>query len=335
MQTLKKAFTVDNALLTLEVWERHQTQGYAAAFGRAAPPTMFDVRSGVADVYYQDETFRTIRDTLKAEYEKDPSFLFKAMDRYEADLEAIMKIIAEDAPLRDAQALAAFAAQFAQTWIGLDESYLPDYLSLDATAERRAAAAREKAFGFYVGADRIVRLTVAALFPELGDLAKLLTLEEAVSAKAPDRSVLEARAVHYVFYKGKVSTGISFEDYCKNEAVRIESIYASLRDSLRGAAASGGKANGPARVLKTDADRASFKAGEVLVAKDVSAHDIPLINMASAVLLDEGNYYGTAAIAARAAGKPCLFATKVATLALKNGDRLAIDADAGTVRVGL
>ncbi|OGL67023.1 hypothetical protein A2856_00860 [Candidatus Uhrbacteria bacterium RIFCSPHIGHO2_01_FULL_63_20] len=332
MRTFRKIFAVDNALITLEVWERHQTEGLKTKFGSGTPVSVFDVNAGVTDAYYQDATLQTIRDVLTEEQKNNPKFFFEAMDRYEAELDAIQKVIAEGKPLPDVQTLMAFAARFEQAWIGLDESYMPDYVAMDASAERRSTVAREKAFGFYVGADRLIRRTLEALFPSLGVHSKYLTLEEVMSGKLPDISKLDARALHFIYYKDQVLIGISFEDFCKTEGIRIESVFAPLRDHLRGQVASRGSAQGPVRIIETDTNRDRVKGGDVLVAREAGPRDLALIERASALVLDEGSYYGAAAIAARAAGKPCVFATRIATMVLQESENVIVDGDSGMIR---
>lgn len=333
METYKKTFAVENALITYEVWEHHQTTGWMARFGTSAPPAIFDVRGGIADVYYQDMVFGMFRDRIREEQKNHPEFFSKAMDQYEAELDTIHKIIAEGKPLPDVKTLVDFTEKFHDAWIGLDLSYTPDYIDIDASAERRSAAAREKAFGFYIGADRLIKQTLETLFPDLGPLTKYLLLEEITGGKLPDRSVLEARAKHFIYYKGKVLTDMMFEEFCKTETIRIESVYAPLRDHLRGLVGSAGKVSGIARILTSNTNRAEVKAGDIVVAADFPASDFAVIDRAAGLILDAGTYYSPVAIAARAAGKPCVFGTRIGTMVLQNGDPLTIDGDAGTIRV--
>lgn len=331
METYKKTYKVDNALITYEAWERHQTQGWRERFGRGAPPSIFDAYGGVADVYYQDAVFLTFREVEAAEHAKEPQFYFGAMDHYEAVLDVIQAAIAQGKPFSDAKALKSFLRQFEDAWIGLDLSYMPYSIALDASAERRSVAAREKAFGFYVGADRLIRLTLESWFPDLGALTKYLTLHEATDGGVPDRVTLEERSQHFIYFKGQVLTGMTFAQFCRQEWIRIESVYLPLLEHLRGQVASGGTASGPARVLAPESDRGLVKEGEILVARDLSFGDLGLVKRVLALVLDEESYYAPAAIAARAQGKPCVFATKNATMTLRDGDVLAVDGNAGIV----
>ena len=53
---------------------------------------------------------------------------------------------------------------------------------------------------------------------------------------------------------------------------------------------------------------------------------------AAAIVTDEGGITSHAAIIARELGLPCIVGTKYATKALKDGDKVEIDASAGIVR---
>src|SRR5512133_1463250 len=241
MPTYHKVYTVRNTLITYEVWERHQTTGWKSRFGAGAAPSIFDVTHAAAEVYYQG-VFRTFREVLSKKQEEDDGFFDREMLRYEAQLEKIQSIIAERQSLSDAKELEAFAEQFAAAWIGLDVSYLPDYLELGVDAERRSAAARDKAFGFYVGADRLIRQTCETLFPDLGNFAWYVTLEEVRSGKIPERKILEARAEHFIYYQGETITGLTFADFCRQKKIRTTSAYEPLRKDIRGLIGSSGNA---------------------------------------------------------------------------------------------
>ena len=76
---------------------------------------------------------------------------------------------------------------------------------------------------------------------------------------------------------------------------------------------------------------AKVKKGDILVAIMTNANHLPAMARAAAVVTDEGGITCHAAIAARELQKPCVVGTKFATLMLKNGDRVEVEADAGVV----
>jgi phosphohistidine swiveling domain-containing protein len=330
MPTHHKVYTVHNTLITYEVWERHQTEGWKSCFGTGVAPAIFDVTGGVADVYYQG-VFRTFRDVLSQKQQADEGFFDREMARYEEQLDKIQSVIAERQSLSDLAELESFAELFTATWIGLDVSYLPDYLELGVEAERRSAAARDKAFGFYVGADRLIRQTCEKLFPDAGEYSWYLTLEEARSGKIPERTMLEARAKHYIYYKGEIVTGLAFEDFCRQKNIRTASAYEPLQKDIHGLIGSVGNANGKAVVYPQAIGSHTINPGSIVVARNLEAADLPLLEKAGALVLDAGSYYDSAVMAARTMKMPCIFDAKTASLVLKTGDRLNIDGASGKI----
>ncbi len=331
MQTYHKAYTVHNTLITYEVWERHQTVDWKARFGAGVAPSIFDVTSGVANVYYQG-VFKTFRDVLSEKQKKNADFFHRIMDEYEMQLETIQSVIAQHQILSNVKELVAFTKQFEDAWIGLDVSYMPDYLELGVDAERRSAVAREKAFGFYIGADRLIRQTCEALYPDLGDLSWYVSLDEIQNGKIPTRKILETRANHFIYYKGEIITDLSFDAFCTREQIRTESVYAPLRKEIHGQVGSEGNVQGTAFILTATTSRDMVKPSSILIAHDLDFADLPLIERASALVLDAGTYYGPAAISARTLSKPCLFNTKIATMVLRTGDGLKLDGVTGTLK---
>ncbi len=324
MPTYHKVYTVHNTLITYEVWERHQTAGWKSRFGAGVAPSIFDVTGGVADVYYQG-VFRTFRDVLSKKQEADEDFFNREMDNYETQLDKIQSIIAERQGLSNPKELEDFAELFAAAWIGLDVSYMPDNVELGVGAERRSAAVRDKAFGFYVGADRLIRQTCETLYPNLGDNSWYVTLEEVKSGNIPERKTLEARAKHFIYYQGEIFTGLTFDDFCQQKKIRTVSAYESLRKDIRGLVGSAGSASGAAIVFPlTDGSRA-VKPGSIIVAQDLEMSDLDVLEKASALILDAGSYYDPAIIAARTMKIPCLFNTKIASQVLQTGDKINID----------
>lgn len=102
---------------------------------------------------------------------------------------------------------------------------------------------------------------------------------------------------------------------------------------LTGVAASPGKIEGHVCLIQSPVeDGKRLKDGDVLVATTTNLSFVPLMERAAAVVTDEGGLLTHAAIVARELKKPCVSGTKIATRALKNGDRIEVDGGAGTVR---
>ncbi len=104
-------------------------------------------------------------------------------------------------------------------------------------------------------------------------------------------------------------------------------------DTLRGVAASGGKVSALARVLHGPDDFDRMRPGEVLVAGTTTPAWTPLFAMASAVVTDIGGPLSHGSIVAREYHIPAVMGTGVATRRIRDGQRITVDGDAGTVKL--
>ena len=102
---------------------------------------------------------------------------------------------------------------------------------------------------------------------------------------------------------------------------------------LSGTAASRGKVTGIARVLKDESQFSLFKVGDILVTKQTSPAWTPLFLAASAVVTEIGGSLSHAALVAREYSIPAVVGVKNATKILKNGLKIMIDGDKGTVEI--
>jgi pyruvate,water dikinase len=102
---------------------------------------------------------------------------------------------------------------------------------------------------------------------------------------------------------------------------------------VNGMAASGGVAEGPARVLRSAADIAQIRDGEVLVTTVTSPAWLPAFERIVAVVTDIGGIMSHAAIVSREYGLPAVTGTAVATAVISTGCVVLVDGDRGAVTV--
>jgi phosphohistidine swiveling domain-containing protein len=76
-----------------------------------------------------------------------------------------------------------------------------------------------------------------------------------------------------------------------------------------------------------------FPEGSVLVCDNTDVRYLPFMQKAAAIVTNRGGMLSHAAIIARELKKPCVIGTKTGTTELKNGDRVRVDADAGTITI--
>ncbi len=118
----------------------------------------------------------------------------------------------------------------------------------------------------------------------------------------------------------------------KEENNKISESSTTETPVLEGLAASPGVVSGVVRII-TDLDEASrsFKQGEILVTKMTDPDFVPLMEKAKAIITDEGGSTSHAAIVSREMGVPCIVGTSKATMVLKTGDYVRVDANNGKV----
>jgi pyruvate,water dikinase len=102
---------------------------------------------------------------------------------------------------------------------------------------------------------------------------------------------------------------------------------------LPGQSASPGRYEGRARVILDPSVDAELLPGEVLVAPYTDPAWTPLFLTAGAAVVEIGSYLSHAGTVAREFGMPCVVDVSEATQRIRSGDRIAVDGDAGSVRI--
>jgi pyruvate,water dikinase len=103
--------------------------------------------------------------------------------------------------------------------------------------------------------------------------------------------------------------------------------------TLLGVAASPGRGEGLAHVLRDPDGASSFKPGQVLVIPHADVGWTPLFLVASAIVTDIGGILSHAAVVAREYGVPMVMNTRLATSRIRSGDALLVDGDRGVVYI--
>ncbi|MFA4937264.1 MAG: PEP-utilizing enzyme [Patescibacteria group bacterium] len=103
-------------------------------------------------------------------------------------------------------------------------------------------------------------------------------------------------------------------------------------DVIKGSVAQQGLVTGRVKIIDTAKDFSKMKRGDILVAQMTRPEYMSIINLASAIVTDEGGLTCHAAIISREMKIPCIIGTQVATLSLKDGDKVEVNAYKGIVR---
>jgi phosphohistidine swiveling domain-containing protein len=121
------------------------------------------------------------------------------------------------------------------------------------------------------------------------------------------------------------------KDY--DDFIKLYSKEKNEEKELHGNTASLGKVIGKVRVCKTKEDLDNFEKDEILVAKMTRPEFVPAMKKAKAIITDEGGITSHAAIVSRELGIPCIIGTKNATIILKNGMLVEVNANHGFVKI--
>lgn len=100
--------------------------------------------------------------------------------------------------------------------------------------------------------------------------------------------------------------------------------------AIVGIGASAGTVEGIVRVV-TDPSFAEVETGEILVTPTTDPSWASILFLAGALVVDIGGMISHAAVVARELGIPCVVNTRIATRALRTGDRVRVDGSKGTV----
>jgi len=99
--------------------------------------------------------------------------------------------------------------------------------------------------------------------------------------------------------------------------------------ALRGIAASGGRADGTARVIETLADATRLRPGEILVTRATDPSWTPVFPLVGGLVLEVGGQLSHGAIVAREYGLPAVVNVPDATRRIRDGQVVVVDGTAG------
>ncbi len=334
MQTYKQVYTREVCLIALEIWEEHQLHLLKEVFGDVPPLSIFDVYGGVGKVYYQEDTQDIWSNIIANKANKDLSFVPEQMELLGKNVDRLEKIWHQK-KLSSREEVVDLFSLAAWTWVGVSVSYfLPDIKDVSQKDQDLGMALRNRTLDFLEFTDHVLQDTLKDLYPNLGDLVKYISIDELKRNEIPNEEVLKEREKHYIYYDFKIHTNISIAEFLKDNNIEIkeDAIPENLKE-IKGQTAMGGKVTGPVRILHKKSEIPELLDGEVLVATMTTPDYLPAMNKAIAFVTDEGGVTCHAAIVAREIGKPCVIGTKIATKALKTGDIIEIDADAGLIKI--
>ena len=328
----EKIYTRENCLLAYELWEEHQTKSIIDDYGWAAQSAIFNVTENSAEVYYTQNLLADYEKVIAEKIKSDKRFIPQCMRQFAEALELLEKIWRDKQPLSTIEAVDDFYKKSMQCWKGVDMAYIVPSIEFASEKDKKLAMEmRQHSVDFLENTDKIFQLTLRKLFPELGDLVKYITLEE-IKGKIPEKSELQERSKHYIYFINKIYTNINFIEFAKQENLNITEDKIINTNEVKGQVAMKGKVRGKVRVIILKKNIPDVEPGEILVTTMTTPDYLPAMYKARAFVTDEGGITCHAAIVAREIGKPCVISTKIATRIFKTGDLVEVDADSGIIK---
>ena len=132
--------------------------------------------------------------------------------------------------------------------------------------------------------------------------------------------IIEAR-------RGKRDFAVAYWDKCMKDAL------AGSGDSIKGVGASNGQVKGKVCIVRNPEEFYKLEKDDILVCKYTDPEWTPLFALAAGVVVDTGGTLSHAAIVAREYNIPAVLATGDATIKLKDGDIVLVNAAEGSVAV--
>ncbi|MEV4802077.1 PEP/pyruvate-binding domain-containing protein [Nonomuraea sp. NPDC049421] len=214
----------------------------------------------------------------------------------------------------------------------------------NAVVRDREAARSESVRAFWVLRAFTVRageLTGAgddAFFLHLDELLRLLRGDRSVLEKVPARRATHERYAALPPYPVLIVGAFDPVRWAADPARRADLYDARgpatpVSDTVTGFPGAPGVVEGVARVLAGPEDGDRLKPGEILVTTLTNVGWTPMFPRAAAVVTDMGAPLSHASIVARELGIPAVVGTGNATMRLRDGDRIRVDGERGTVEL--
>lgn len=185
----------------------------------------------------------------------------------------------------------------------------------------------------YESGNNLIELAEKIFFKQK-DFVSFLTSQEIISKKLPLLLELQKRREGYIYFNGKVYTGLSVHDFRKAENIKfLKNSLIIPKHIMEGITAAKGRVVGRARVILDLKNLNKLKKREILITSMTTPDYFVAMEKAVAFVTDEGGITCHAAIVARELKKPCLIATKIATKVIRSGDLIEVDANRGFVRI--
>lgn len=329
----------DFTLVVMEIWERGEVSNPKIWTDEKQPylPYIISENTGpVVNGYYDFRGIKWIVQLLKERIKKTGNLDFVEIP-FRRELKKLKSVYEKPRALNKKDLL-AFLKQSQVVWVWFEalwwvwESGL--YKNTTKEQSERLINVRHKTQNFVPGLEATVRLSLKKLYPSLGSLIALLSIEEIAGDRLPPTEVLKERAKGYFLVGSEIFIGKNRNFIEKKFNIRLEkTTTSSNKKEFKGQTAFKGIVRGIVKVVYGVRQINKVESGDIIVAPMTLPDFLPAMKKSAAFVTNEGGIICHAAIMARELKKPCIVGTKIATKILKDGDLVEVDASKGVVKI--
>lgn len=337
---MEKSYSREHSLFYCCVWNESNRRDFENHVRTNVRNLIFiGKENGVVDVWYEKEGLAGLYTFIGKEIKRDSEFFPRAKKLFEQKWDVMWPYNSGSKKVETMKEMTSFYDDWMLWWAPMAIMLcIPDIADVPKDISAEAMAMRSKVQHYSATGDMVFLDFFTRHFPQYESIKKVLTPDEVFSLEnSPftDEQVrtFEKRNNAFVLFNSELIDPASLPDRMRENNLIFETIGGKdSRGFLKGMSAYGGKVKGKVKIVHTMKDASSFRSGEILVTPMTDPRYVPIMKMAAAIITDEGGVTCHAAITSRELKVPCIVGTKVATQSLKDGDMVAVDADAGIAR---
>ncbi|MCF7815544.1 MAG: hypothetical protein K9M10_02150 [Candidatus Pacebacteria bacterium] len=296
---------------------------------------------GVLDVYYDLDELKTIFDRIVKGIIDNPSILDTVIEDFYTHWKELLPYLNGEKHISSSGDLKSFYTHYMRWWGPMAYIFvIPDREGMPEDLRVKALKVRKETQEYSDEGDRVYLEYITRTLPNLGQIAHLMTPEEAYRGEtlSPEEiAEIERRSSGCGLLTIQGNTHFSptavTEEMLKEFGIQLASLEVSDTEEIKGASASTGRVQGRVKMVLVKADLAHVAEGDIMITYATSPDYVPAMKKCSGIVTDEGGVVCHAAIVSRELGIPCVVGTKIATQVLKDGDLVEVDADNGVVWV--
>ena len=327
-----KNYTRDTALIMQQLWRLTLEDGVLqlGIKQKYAPVVVNFIKDGVCEIWENRLAISHIKREFASFCKQEPARALAFLRWFRRGLRELEPVW-KQGKLNSLPALKDFIATVRKYMIG-------DVFIVCTGSDRRIigpvkelAVRLRVADHYFFSSNQVIVASLRKIFPKLKDYVEALRLEDLDNP--PARAELKERFHNYISVSdgyAKIETLAAYAK-CHPYTFIKEKVW-TAPGGIKGIAACLGRATGRARIIFSRRDLSKVKKGDIIISPMTTADMMPAIRRAAAIVTDEGGVICHAAIVARELKKPCLIATRAATVVFKDGDLVEVDVNQRVVR---